>query len=64
MPFGGVIEHTNYIPTEEYGGSHVIYVSDDVLRTIRSGRDPTTTCGPSYLPAATRIAPALEESGS
>jgi protoporphyrinogen oxidase len=31
MPFGGVIEHTNYIPKERYGGRHVVYVSDYVL---------------------------------
>lgn len=26
-PFGGVIEHTNFIPKEEYNGSHIIYLS-------------------------------------
>jgi protoporphyrinogen oxidase len=31
MPFGGVIEHTNYIPKERYGGRHVVYLSDYVL---------------------------------
>lgn len=27
FPFGGIIEHTNMIPPEEYGGSHVVYLS-------------------------------------
>jgi len=26
-PFGGVIEHTNFIPKEEYNGSHIVYLS-------------------------------------
>lgn len=26
-PFGGIIEHTNFIPKEKYGGSHVVYLS-------------------------------------
>ncbi len=27
FPFGGIIEHTNMIPSKEYGGSHVAYLS-------------------------------------
>lgn len=27
FPFGGVIEHTNFIPASEYGGSHIAYLS-------------------------------------
>ena len=27
LPFGGVIEHTNFVPTGDYGGRHVTYVS-------------------------------------
>lgn len=27
FPFGGVIEHTNMIPKEEYDGSHIVYLS-------------------------------------
>jgi protoporphyrinogen oxidase len=26
-PFGGIIEHTNFIPKEEYDGSHIVYLS-------------------------------------
>jgi protoporphyrinogen oxidase len=27
FPFGGVIEHTNFIPPERYGGKHITYLS-------------------------------------
>jgi protoporphyrinogen oxidase len=27
LPFGGVIEHTNFVPAADYGGRHVSYVS-------------------------------------
>ena len=27
FPFGGIIEHTNFISPEEYNGSHIIYLS-------------------------------------
>ncbi len=27
FPFGGVIEHTNFIPKEQYDGSHIVYLS-------------------------------------
>ncbi|MFC2015680.1 NAD(P)/FAD-dependent oxidoreductase [Chloroflexota bacterium] len=32
MPFVGVIEHTNYVPPTEYGGRHLIYVSNYLER--------------------------------
>ncbi|MEW6602064.1 MAG: NAD(P)/FAD-dependent oxidoreductase [Nitrospirota bacterium] len=27
FPFGGIIEHTNFIPPDEYNGSHIVYLS-------------------------------------
>jgi hypothetical protein len=27
IPFGGLIEHTNFIPRERYGGQRVLYIS-------------------------------------
>jgi protoporphyrinogen oxidase len=27
LPFGGIIEHTNLLPVEDYGGRHVVYLS-------------------------------------
>ncbi|HUM02038.1 MAG TPA: NAD(P)/FAD-dependent oxidoreductase [Thermoanaerobaculia bacterium] len=60
MPFGGVIEHTNYIPKENYGGRHVLYISDYVLPD-----DPKWTMRDEqlwglYLPALARINPRFE----
>lgn len=26
VPFGGVIEHTNFVPPEHYGGQHIVYM--------------------------------------
>ena len=31
FPFGGVIEHTNFVPPETYGGRHLVYLSKYVL---------------------------------
>ncbi len=38
FPFGGIIEHTNFVSPEEYNGSHIVYLSkyftqDDYLST-------------------------------
>ncbi len=60
MPFGGVIEHTNYIPKEKYGGRHVLYLSNYVLPD-----DPRWTMRDEslwgiYLPALVRINPRFE----
>ena len=26
-PFGGIIEHTNFVPSDEYNGKHIVYLS-------------------------------------
>ena len=41
--FGGVIEHTNFVPAEEYGGRHLVYLSrylgtDDPLWSMDDDR--------------------------
>lgn len=33
FPFVGIIEHTNFEPTESYGGRHIIYLSKYLSRT-------------------------------
>ena len=62
MPFGGVIEHTNFIPKETYGGRHVVYVSNYVLPDDPrwTMRDDDLWAG--YLPGLKRINPAFDES--
>ncbi|MBZ5587829.1 MAG: NAD(P)/FAD-dependent oxidoreductase [Acidobacteriia bacterium] len=32
FPFGGLIEHTNYIPRERYGGRYLLYISKYMFR--------------------------------
>jgi len=41
FPFGGVIEHTNFVPAARYGGRHVVYLSKYVFRDhpLWRGRD-------------------------
>ena len=39
LPFGGIIEHTNLVPSADYAGSHVVYLSryftqDEPLATV------------------------------
>ncbi len=57
FPFGGLIEHTNFIPVERYGGRHLLYISNYLFRD-----DPLYSTAPTkvlqgYLPALQRINP-------
>ena len=62
MPFGGVIEHTNFIPKEEYGGRHVVYISNYVLPDDPRWTMRDDALWERYLPGLKRINPAFEES--
>ena len=63
FPFGGLIEHTNYIPRERYGGRHVLYISKYLFTEQPAlERAATTTCGPPYRPFLQRINPAFDDS--
>lgn len=33
IPFGGLIEHTNLLGTEEYGGRHILYISNYLYKS-------------------------------
>ena len=57
MPFGGVIEHTNYIPKERYGGRHVVYVSDYVLPDDPKWRMKDDDLWALYTPGLERFSP-------
>ena len=59
MPFGGFIEHTNYIPASRYGGNHVVYLSDYVLPDDPKWTMPDRDLWELYLPAVARLAPEL-----
>ena len=62
MPFGGLIEHTNYISKERYGGTHILYISNylfpDHPLYSKSKKEVINT----YLPALARVNQAFEPS--
>jgi protoporphyrinogen oxidase len=60
MPFGGVIEHTNFIPKENYGGRHVLYLSNYVLPDDPKWTMRDESLWGIYLPALARINPRFE----
>lgn len=62
MPFGGLIEHTNYIPGERYGGHTILYVSNYLPPDHPMMRAPKVQVLETYLPALARINPAFEPS--
>jgi protoporphyrinogen oxidase len=62
MPFGGLVEHTNYIPAERYGGRHVLYISNYLFPDHPLYRAPKSRVLETYLPALTRINPEFDAS--
>ncbi len=60
MPFGGFIEHTNYVPAARYGGRHVVYLSDYVLPDDPKWTTPDRELWELYLPAVSRLAPSFD----
>ncbi len=61
MPFGGLIEHTNFIPRERYGGRHVLYVSNYLFDDHPLFHAPRREVMAAYLPALRRINPRFSE---
>jgi protoporphyrinogen oxidase len=62
MPFGGLIEQTNMIPKETYGGRHVLYISNYVLPDDPRWRMRDEELWPIYLEGLRRVNPAFTES--
>lgn len=62
MPFGGVIEQTNFLPPETYGGRHVVYISNYVLPDDPKWKMKDQDLWAQYLPALKKINPAFDES--
>ncbi len=62
VPFGGLIEHTNYLPAERYGGRRVLYISKYVFsdHPLWSARDDQVWA--TYEPFLSRINPEFDES--
>jgi len=60
MPFGGLIEHTNYIPRERYGGRHVLYISNYLFPDHPLYRAPKNEVLAAYLPKLARVNPSFD----
>ena len=62
LPFLGIIEHTNFIPAEHYGGAHIVYLTNYLERD-----DPLYLMSPDdlyreYVVHLRKINPAFDES--
>jgi protoporphyrinogen oxidase len=62
VPYGGLIEHTNYIPPSEYGGRHVVYVSHYTYPDEEFFGLPSDEVLARYLPHFKRVNPGFDES--
>jgi len=62
MPFGGLIEHTNYIPRDRYGGRHILYISNYLFPDHPLYRATKDDVLRSYLPALKRVNPSFDRS--
>jgi protoporphyrinogen oxidase len=55
MPFGGLVEHTNYISKKRYGGTHILYISNYLFPDHPLFLKPKKEVIATYLPALARI---------
>jgi protoporphyrinogen oxidase len=62
MPFGGLIEHTNFIPAERYGGSILLYISNYLFTDHPLYSESKSRVIETYLPHLKRINPEFDES--
>jgi len=62
VPFTGVIEQTNFVPPEQYGGSHLVYLSRYLEVTDSIWTMEQDALFQHYLPALKRINPAFDPS--
>lgn len=62
VPFGGLIEHTNYISPSEYGGKHILYVSHYTYPDEEFFHLSSDEVLARYLPHFKRVNPSFEES--
>lgn len=64
VPFTGVIEHTNFVPPEQYGGSHLTYLSKylEVTDPLWAMAEDENALFQHYLPALRRLNPGFDPS--
>lgn len=62
FPFGGIIEHTNFLPTIEFGGSHVLYLSRYFAMSETLATMSDAEIKAEMIPPLKRINPTFDES--
>ena len=62
IPFLAVVEHTNFIEPERYGGQHIVYLSNYLDKQSPLLRMSLEELLALYLPHLRRVNPAFEES--
>jgi protoporphyrinogen oxidase len=62
IPFGGLIEHTNLMGTEEYGGNHILYISNYVYKNSPYYSMNAEELLEAYTPYLKRINPDFKKS--
>lgn len=62
FPFGGIIEHTNFISPDEYGGSHILYISKYFDHNDRLASAPRDEIVHEMLEPLKRINPDFNKS--
>ena len=62
IPFVGLIEHTNFVDKERYGGKHLVYLSNYLSRASEMYGMPPDELWRRYVPALKKINPAFDES--
>jgi protoporphyrinogen oxidase len=60
-PFLAVVEHTNYIPPEEYGGKHLMYVGNYLPMNDPMFRRSKEELVAQFMPYLRRINPAMSD---
>lgn len=62
LPFLGVIEHTNFIPPEHYGGAHIVYLTNYLERDDRLYALSPEELYQEYVQHLKKINPAFDQS--
>lgn len=57
FPFMALVEHTNYMPPEDYGGRHLVYLGNYLPMNHELFQAPEADVVARFLPSLTRINP-------
>jgi protoporphyrinogen oxidase len=62
FPFMALVEHTNYVSSEHYGGDHLVYCGDYIKPDHRYFQMSQEELLETFLPSLTKINPAFDPS--